>query len=452
MFIRPCYRRKDGKRHAYWALVESYRSARGPRQRTVAYLGQLDQAGRRGLKQAATGQQYQRQLFDDVEPRWVQVDLQRVRVEQCLEFGGPWLAQQLLDQLGLSALFDRLMGHGREEIAWSVMAQVLVIARFCDPSSELYIAEHFYQRTALCDLLGLAADKINDDRLYRALDHLLPHKVALEVHLKDRLGELFALQYDLLLYDVTSTYFEGLAQGNPLAQYGYSRDKRPDCKQVCIALVVRREGMPGGYEVFAGNRADVTTVEEIVETMERRYGRADRIGGMDRGMVRQKNIAFLQQGGRRYIVGTPRGMLRQFERDLLQEDWQKVHEGLEVKCGVCGDGRETFILCRSEQRRQKEQAIHERFEGRLEAGLRQIEQSGRKRKDKVVTMARRLGRRLGRYSRAAGLFKTDVVQDRDGRARLRWEKVEAWRDWTQLSEGCYLLRSKIMDWTGEQLW
>lgn len=452
MFIRPIHVVKNGKRHAYWALVESYRSVRGPRQRTVAYLGQLDPAGCLGVQQAATGHEHQRQLFDDVEPRWVQVDLQRVRVERCLEFGGPWVAQQLLDQLGLSALFDRLMGQGREEIAWSVMAQVLVVARFCDPSSELYIAEHFYKRTALCDLLGLAPEKINDDRLYRALDHLLPHKAALEVHLKERLGELFALKYDLLLYDVTSTYFEGLARGNALAQYGYSRDKRPDCRQVCIGLVVSREGVPVGYEVFAGNRADVTTVEEIVETMEARYGRADRIWVMDRGMVSQENMEFLQQSGRRYIVGTPRGMLRQFERKLLQEDWQKVHDGLEVKCCASGDSRETFILCRSEQRRQKEQAIHARFERRLEEGLRQIEQSCRKRKHKVVTIARRLGRLLGRYSRAAGLFKTDVVQDRDGRARLIWEKVEAWRDWAQLSEGCYLLRSNITDWTGAQLW
>ena len=452
MFIRPIHVVKNGKRHAYWALVESYRSVRGPRQRTVAYLGQLDQAGCLGVQQAATGHEHQRQLFDEVEPCWVQVDLKRIRVERCLEFGGPWLARQLLGQLGWSALFARLMGEGREEIPWSLMAQVLVMARFCDPSSELYIAEHFYKRTALCDLLGLAADKINDDRLYRALDHLLPYKTALEVHLKGRLGELFALKYDLLLYDVTSTYFEGLARGNALAQYGYSRDKRPDCKQVCIALVVSREGMPVGYEVFAGNRADVTTVEEIVETMEARYGRADRIWVMDRGMVSEETMALLGQSGRRYIVGTLRGMLRRFEQELLQEDWQKVHEGLEVKCCASGDGRETFILCRSEQRRQKEQAIHERFERRLEAGLRQIEHSCSERKYKVVTIARRLGRLLGRYSRAAGLFKTDVVQDRDGRARLLWQKVEAWRDWAQLSEGCYLLRSNIADWSGEQLW
>jgi len=188
------------------------------RQRTVAYLGQL---------------------FDDVEPRWVEVDIKRIRVERCLEFGGPWLAGQLLDRLGLVSALNELLPEGQEQIPWSLMALVLVIARFCDPSSELYIAEHLYKRTALYDLLGIPAEKVNDDRLYRALDKLLPHKAGIETYLKQRLGQLFDLEYDLLLYDVTSTYFEGLAAGNALAQYGYSRDKRSDCKQVCIALVVR---------------------------------------------------------------------------------------------------------------------------------------------------------------------------------------------------------------------
>ena len=246
MFIRPCYRTKDGKRHAYWALVESYRSRRGPRQRTVAYLGQLDQQVRLGVQQAAEGHlSYQRHLapppkrlrrsreggFDDVEPEWVQVDFKRIRVERCLDFGGPWLAMQLLDRLELPTLLSRLLSEGREQIPWSVMAVVLVIARLCDPSSELYSAEHFYKRTALCELLAVPAEKIDDDRLYRALDRLLPHKAALETHLKKRMGQLFDLDYDLLLYDVTSSYFEGLAKGNPLAQYGYSRDRRGDCKQ-----------------------------------------------------------------------------------------------------------------------------------------------------------------------------------------------------------------------------
>lgn len=454
MFIRPCYRIKDGKRHAYWALVESYRSKRGPLQRTVAYLGQLDQPGRLGVQQAAEGhhQSYQKRLFDDVEPKWVEVDLKRMRVERCLEFGGPWLAQQLLDRLRLPALLNRLLPEGREQIHWSVMALVLVIARFCDPSSELYIAEHFYKRTSLCDLLGVPAEKIDDDRLYRALDKLLPHKAALEVHLKQCLGQLFDLDYDLLLYDITSTYFEGLAKGNPLAQYGYSRDRRGDCKQVCIALVVTKGGFPLGYEVFAGNRADVTTVEEIIDTMEGRYGRANRIWVMDRGMVSQETIEYFKRGYRRYIVGTPKSMLKRYEQALLKDDWQQVHEGLQVKTCASPDGDETFILCRSADRRCKEKAIHERFEKRLEEGLERIEQSCCVRRYKLVTIAKHVGRLLGRYSRAAGLFKTDVIQDTDGQVRLVWQKVEVWRDWAARSEGCYLLRTNITDWDGEDLW
>jgi transposase len=420
----------------------------------VAYLGQLDQQEPLGIRQAAQGgpQSYQRRLLDDVEPRWVEVDIKRIRVERCLEFGGPWLAVQLLEQLGLGSVLKGLLPDGREEIPWAVMGMVLVIARFCDPSSELYIAEHLYKRTALYDLLGIQAEKVNDDRLYRALDKLLPHKEGIERYLKQRLGQLFDLEYDLLLYDVTSTYFEGVAAGNSLAQYGYSRDKRSDCKQVCIALVVSRWGMPVGYEVFAGNRSDVTTVEQIVQTMETRYGRANRIWVMDRGMVSEQNIEYLKQGCRRYIVGTPKSLLRRYERELLKDDWQQVHEGLEIKMCPSPDGDEVFILCRSEERRQKEKAIAQRFERRLEEGLVSIEQSCSVRKHKLVTIAKRVGRLLGRYSRAAGLFRTDVIQGTDGGARLVWEKIEPWREWACLSEGCYLLRTNITDWRGEDLW
>ena len=299
MFIRPIHIRKNGKRHAYWALVECYRTERGPRERTVAYLGQLDEKGRLGVKQAA-GQRPlcgQRKLFNEVEPEWVAVDASRVRVERCRDFGGPWLALRLARELGLNEFLQQSIARGREQIAWSVMAQVLVVARLCNPSSELHIAEHFYEHSGLCDLLGVSADKVNEDRLYRALDALLPHKEALEKFLKGRLGTLFDIDYDLILYDITSTYFEGEGKGNPLAQRGYSRDRRPDCKQVCIGLVVSKCGMPFGYEVFAGNRSDVTTVEQMVETMERRYGKADRIGVLDRGMISQDNVEFLRGAG-----------------------------------------------------------------------------------------------------------------------------------------------------------
>jgi transposase len=452
MFIRPITVTKNGKCHGYWTLVESYRTARGPRQRVVSYIGQVDESLRNGIRRAASGKAHQRMLFDDVEPQWVEVDVNSIRVENCLDFGGPWLSLELLKRLGLVEFFEHLMPAGREDVPWSIVSLVLVIARLCDPSSELYIAEHFYKDTALCDLLGVKTDKINDDRLYRALDQLLPHKEALEVHLKEQLGRLFHLEYDILFYDITSTYFEGQANGNPLAQRGYSRDHRGDCKQVCIGLVVSKCGMPFGYEIFAGNRRDMTTLVEMVVKMESRYGKADRIWVLDRGMVDEEVIEFLRGSGRRYIVGTPRDMLRRFEAHLISKDWDVVHEGLEVKLCPSPNGNETFILCRSSERRQKEKAIHERFEKRIEEGLKAIEASCAARKHKVVSIAKRLGRLLGKNSRASGLFETDVIQAADGRAKLLWKKVETWRNWAQLTEGCYLLRSNVNNWSPEELW
>ncbi len=453
MYIRQIRIKKNGKRHAYWALVESYRTERGPRQRIVSYLGQMDAGGRLGIQYAAQSKtSHQKTLFDDVEPEWVEVDVNRVRVERCVDFGGPWLALQLIRKLQLDTFLKETIPTDRAEISWSAMAQVLMVSRLCDPSSELHIAEHSYAHSALKDLLGIPVDKINDDRLYRSLDKLLPHKEKLEIHLKNRLGELFDLSYDLLLYDITSTYFEGQALRNPLAQRGYSRDKRGDCKQVCIALVVSKCGMPLSYEVFAGNRRDVTTVEEIVETMEKRYGQADRIWAMDRGMVSEDNMAFLQEGSHKYILGTAKSMLKRFEQELVSQDWQKIQKGLEVKKCTGPDGKEVFILCRSQDRRQKEKAIHERFEKRIEEGLQKIDASCRRRRYKPVTIAKRVGRLLGKNSRAAGLFDTDVVQAKDGRAKLIWKKLETWRQWAELSEGCYLLRTNVTDWSEEELW
>lgn len=455
MYLRRCYRNKDGKRHAYWALVESYRSVRGPRQRVVAYLGELDEQGRLGIQQRAEGNGawHQPGLFERQTPEWVEVDLKRVRVERSREFGGPWLGLQVLRQLGLTEFLEKVFAVGREEIPWAVMSLVLVLGRLCDPSSELYLAEHFYESSALAELLGVPAEKVNEDRLYRALDRLLPHKRALERHLKERLGELFELDYDLLLYDVTSTYFEGEAERNPQAQRGYSRDHRPDCKQVNIALVVSRCGMPLGFEVFAGNRNDVTTLEEMVKEMEARYGKANRIWVLDRGLMSEDNVEFLRRGQRRYIAGTPKSMLKRFQKELLADDWQQVQEGLEVRfCSAPGGGQEVFILCRSAQRRAKEQAIHERFERRIEEGLRKIKQSCRNRKQKPVVIAQRVGRLLGKNTRAAGLFEVHIEGDGDGLARFRWQKVEWWREWARLSEGCYLLRSNVTDWTAEELW
>ena len=197
MYLRKMHRQKDGKDHSYWALVESYRTARGPRQRIVAYLGEMDAAGRLGIKDAAENNQtHQQDLFDEQESEWIEVNLRGIRTERARDFGDVWLAVELLKRLGLTDFFHQFLPPGREQIPWAELACILVIARFCHPKSELYIAEHFYGHSALEDLFGIAGDKVYDNRLYRALDKLLPHKEALEKHLKERFGELFNIEYD----------------------------------------------------------------------------------------------------------------------------------------------------------------------------------------------------------------------------------------------------------------
>ena len=253
-------------------------------------------------------------------------------------------------------------------------------------------------------------------------------------------------------YDVTSTYFEGEAENNPQAKRGYSRDRRPDCKQVNIALVVSRQGLPLGYEIFDGNRNDATTVEEMVQAIEKKYGKASRVWVMDRGMASEDNVEFLKQEGRRYILGTPKSMLRRFERDLLSQEWKQVHEGLEVRLCPAPQGEEVFILCRSAERREKERAIHERFEKRIEEGLKKIQAGCGKRKASATQVAQRVGRLLGENSRAAKLFEVTVEGETGGRVQLQWKKRESWREWARISEGCYLLRSNVTDWSGEELW
>jgi transposase len=462
VYLRHSVRRKNGKRHVYWRLVRSVRRNGKVVQETVAQLGELDAEGRAKAKSLArqiTGRGEQRELFEEstAGEATVRVRLDRIRVERGRSFGDVWLCWRLWQALCLDVLCEELLPRGREQVPWPVMAAVLVIARLCEPASELHLAEDWYRRTALEDLLGLPCERLNEDRLYRALDRLLPHKAAIEQHLVKRLGELFDLSYDLLLYDVTSTYFEGLAERNPLAQRGHSRDHRPDCKQVCIALVVTREGMPLGYEVFAGNRTDVTTVEEIVETMEARYGIAERVWVMDRGMSSAENVAWLQETGRRYLIGTPKSELKKWSGAIAEaRDWRTVRDGVEAKLCPGPEGHETFLLCRSADRREKERAMHERFAKRIEERLeslgRRLERS-RKRLDREA-IGRQIGRILGQNSRAAGRYRIRVVDDpsREGGLRLVWSVHPEWDAWAWHSEGTYILRTNVRDWSAEELW
>ncbi len=452
MYLRRVGGRKGGAEPRHWALVESQRTARGPRQKVVAYLGDMSAELRAGLAQAVSGNPSQGDLFTPAEPEWVEIDARSVRVERARSFGGAWLGLQLFKELGLDGFLEEKMGVSRADVPWHLVAQILVVHRLIEPSSELAVAEGGYEKTALSDLLGVPVDKINDDRLYRGLDRLIGKKQDLEVHLKNKLGELFGISYELLLYDVTSTFFEGRAARNPQASQGYSRDSRPDCKQVTIALVVSREGLPLGYEVFDGNRADVTTVEEIVEAMESRYGKADRIWAMDRGMVSQENVEFLQEGGRRYILGGSRAHLRKFEKELAGSDWETVHEGLQVKRVASPGDSEIFILCRSENRRAKDKAIHDRFADKIERELTKLVESCAKRRLKIKNVERRIGRLLGQNTRAEKLFSVETKIREDGGTEVSWKKLEEMRTWSELSEGCYLLRTNVTDWSSQDLW
>ena len=462
MYLRHTTRCKDGKAHTYWRLVRSVRVGRKVVQQTVAHLGELDAEGRaraRVLARTIVGEPDQANLF--VAPaaaaQVVPVRLDRIRCERPRTFGSVWLAWTLWCALGLDALLARLLPRGREKVPWATMAAVLVLARLCEPSSELHIAEDWYRRTALEDLLALPARWVNETRLYRALDRVLPHKAALEAHLVARLGTLFALDYDLLLYDLTSTYFEGAATGQPLAQRGHSSDRRPDCVQVCVALVVTREGMPLGYEVFPGNRTGVTTVQAIVTTMEGRYGRAQRIWVMDRGMTSAANLAWLRQTGRRYLVGTPKSELRRWASPLTDaRDWHPVRAEIEAKACRGPDGLETFVLVRSADRRAKEAAIHARFGQRIEAGLARLGRrlgQARKPLDRG-RVERQVGRLLQRNARAAGRYAIEAVADATLPAglRLAWTVRADWDEWARCSEGCYVLRTNIADWSPEELW
>ncbi len=461
MYLRYTTRKKDGKVHRSWRLVRSVRIGRRVIQQTVTQLGELDEGGRlraRALARALIGEPEQADLFDDgTRDQTIGVRLKGVRIENGRHFGNVYLALALWHACRLDEFTAAQLPAGKEEVPWQKMAAVLVAARLCEPSSELHIAEDWYRRTALSDLLQLSDAQVNKDRLYRALDQLLPHKAALEAHLSRRVGELFAVDNEVLLYDVTSTYFEGEAAANPQAERGYSRDHRPDCKQVCIALVVTFDGFPLGYEVFPGNTHDATTVRPIVQTMEARHGTVGKVWIMDRGMASAENLAWLRATGRRYILGTPKSELRQWAPALADKThWREIRDGVEVKLCAAPDGEaETFILCRSKDRLEKEKAMHARFSARIAQALAKLKAriaKSRKRLNRD-TINRQIGRILQRNQRAAARFAIEL-KDADNAAGFVLEvSIEAHFDqWAALSEGTYLLRSNVTDWSDEKLW
>jgi len=468
MFLRRHRKLAGGETYEYWSLVKTVRTARGPRHQIVAHLGKLDGTEQRAarswqdLDTLLSGQPPPTQLELDrpAAPPPLQclsADWRGVRVERVRQFGEVYLGLALWRRLRLHELLRGLLPPGQEEVGWDLIACVLTLARFCAQKSELSVAERWYEDTALEDLLGIPLEKINDARLYRGLDELRAHKDALCQHLLERYRSWFGVQFEFLLYDVTSTYFEGLAEKNDRAARGYSRDHRPDCKQVCIGLVVTPEGLPVGYEVFAGNRTDVTTLPQIVRLMEEKYGQPGRVWVLDRGMVSEENLRWLRERGARYVVGTPKSQLRQFEKALLEKsDWQEVCEGLEVKLADTpeGTGSERFVLCRSAARAAKERAMLHRQIKLLRTELNKMDKTLRHEPaQELGALERRLGRWLGRYPAAEKVL--DLQWERDGQGRACGLRVRARRQrlaWARRAHGAYLLRTNHPASDPAQFW
>jgi transposase len=463
MFLRGHQRTKDGKAHSYWSLVETVRTPDGPRQKTLCYLGELNSSAQtRWLKTIEVfneqGEAQQLKLFPSQveppadDPQVTRVLLNKVRLERTRQFGSCWLGLQLWKRLLLDRFFEETMDEHAADVPWSRVAGVLAINRLCAPGSELAIEERWYPSTALDDLLGIEEGKLNDTRLYRCLDRILPHKRKLERHLKQRYGELFGAEFDVLLYDLTSTYVEGAAERNPMMRRGYSRDHRPDCEQMVIALIVNSEGFPFSYETFDGNRADVSTMETILRMVERKYGQARRIWVLDRGIVSEENLQAIRKRGGQYLVGTPRRQMKQFEQELLKDDWIHVRPDVEVKKVPIPHGEETYILCRTAGRQEKERAIRNRFSARIEDALKRLAkniETGRL-KDRNK-MEQRLGRIQASHPQVSDLYDTAFRDTRDG-IRLQWSIKEDRKLWHGLREGAYMLRTNLQSGSAEELW
>ncbi|OGH60437.1 MAG: hypothetical protein A3G34_10390 [Candidatus Lindowbacteria bacterium RIFCSPLOWO2_12_FULL_62_27] len=451
MFLKTHSRFKDGKDHAYYSICETVRTDRGPRHRTVCYLGEINGTGKSKWQKTievidGRGESRELSLFGDdaaevpKESNVARVRLNEVYWERPRDYGDVYAGWMLWRRLGLDRFYAQRLDGLDADVPWSRIAAVLAINRLCGPGSELRIEQTWYRQTALDDILEVAEEKINTDRLYRCLDLMHEHKEALETFLKKRYGELFGITYDLLLYDLTSTYFEGAAAGNPQAQRGYSRDHRSDCKQVVVALVVSAEGFPLAYEVFDGNRRDVTTLKEILNAVERRYGRARRIWVFDRGVTSEKNLRMLRRRKMPYVVGVRRSEMKALETELLSKSWEKVREEVEVLRVPRVKRHETFVVARSTGRREKESAMRRRVMKAMEKGLdglRRRVEKGQIKETKKIHVA--VGRLLGRYP-SAGKFYRWELKGRHQKTMRWWHHAERLK-WAELTDGTYLLRT-----------
>jgi hypothetical protein len=462
MFLRRYCRTKYGKQHTYFALVESSRTEAGPRQHVVAHLGELNHHQEYRWQRTIVfynrhGEAQELRLFpdeDDVptsdDPNVVRVRLDRVGWSNGRRFGDVWLAHWVWQFLKLDHIVARHVPQDKETIAPADIVAIEVINRLCQPCSEFALAEHWYASTGLEDLTGVPDAAVTKDRLYRTLDHLLRAKEKIEDSLKDQFGALFELDYDLLLYDLTSTYFEGLAEGNDLARRGYSRDHRSACQQVIVALVVTREGFPLAHYTWPGNTRDVKTVQRLVGTIETRFGTSNRVWVMDRGMISDDVLEFLSAPGRRYLLATRRAALAPFQDDLRRPGWQRLPDNPEVEVKLLACDEVYYLLARSRPRRAKERAIRRKQRRGLAQALKKLHarvRGGRlKKRDKILEAVGRLKERFPK----ARAFVTIRVGVKPVSLSYVWDVAKFKEALTR--DGAYLLRSNQAGWSAQEFW
>jgi transposase len=462
MFLRRYRRSKDGKVHTYFALVESVRTDAGPRQHVVAYLGELKHDQERRWQRTVVfynrhGDAQQLRLFpedDEVtlpdDPDVVRVRLRNVGWTNARRFGDVWLARWLWQYLGLDDIVDRHLPQGKEDVRPADVVAIEVINRLCGPCSEFALAERWYATTALEDLLGVPDQAVTKDRLYRTLTALRAVQNPIENDLKENFGTLFQLDYDILLYDLTSSYFEGLAEHNDLAKRGYSRDHRSDCKQIVLALVVTREGFPLAHQTLAGNTRDLQTVRQIITNIEARFGQSQRVWVMDRGMISEDTLAFLNEPGRRYLLSTRRHALAAFQPELRSPGWQQLTDNPEVEVKLLQRDGLHYLLARSQPRREKERAMRRRQRHGLAKALKKLHTRvarGRlKNRDKILEA---IGRLKGRYPKACPFVKI-TVSDSPVSLNYAWN-VGKFRA-ALARDGAYLLLSNQAGWSAKEFW
>jgi len=463
MFLRSNKRIKDGKEHRYYTVVESRRLRSGKvAQRQVLYLGEINDSQQAGWRRTL-------EVFDEEQHRFtplslfpedrpvpaeaidsVQVKLSQMKLERARPYGDCWLGCELWQQLHLDRFWTEKLPKGRESVAWAKVLELLVVNRLIDPGSEFRVHRQWFDQSAMDVLLGQDFAVAEKDRLYRCLDRVLEHKQDLFAHLQQRWKDLFEAQFDVLLYDLTSTYVEGEAEQNPKAQYGYSRDGRPDCKQVVIALVMTPAGFPLAYEVMDGNTSDKTTLRGFLDKIETQYGKARRVWLMDRGIPTEAVLTEMRTARQAtfYLVGTSRAKVKQYEKKWLELPWRRVRASVEVKL-FAQDG-ELYVLSKSEGRQAKEIAIRRKKLTRLLRKLRAMRRSCPKRDQLLM----RVGAAKTDVGRAFGFVKITLPQAGQAvtRETFTFQLDKAKLKEAELRDGHYLLRTNLVAEDPAVLW